>query len=57
MIKEKKQGKDSKSKIQISRGGVSIFRNGGLPRLPELVKHDDSDTIKEVISACIGIMC
>ena len=36
---------------------ISIFRNGGLPRLPELVKHDDSDTIKEVISACIGIMC
>ena len=23
---------------------ISIFRNGGLPRLPELVKHDDSDT-------------
>ena len=25
---------------------ISIFRNGGLPRLPELVKHDDSDTIQ-----------
>ena len=23
---------------------ISIFRNGGEPRLPELVKHDDSDT-------------
>ena len=22
---------------------ISIFRNGGLPRLPELVKHDDSE--------------
>ena len=23
---------------------ISIFRKGGRPRLPELVKHDDSDT-------------
>ena len=38
MILKEINRKDSKSKMQISQGGITR------PRLPGLVKHDDSDT-------------
>ena len=41
--------KQRTDKIDINEEyNISIFRNGGLPRLPELVKHD-SVIFKEVI--------
>ena len=50
--------KQRTDKIDINEEyNISIFRNGGLPRLPELVKHDDSVIFKEVIKCVIGIMC